>query len=143
MVHGGCVHLGFYAAAFEQRLDLRSKAKYAVAMKEEKRLLTDMIAREKQAASRTVPNRESEHTAQIAHTVSAVLFVQMDDDFRVGGRLESVTRSLEFAAKIEEVVDLAVKHDPYGAVLIADRLAAVLEVNDAQPTVAQADTRSK
>ena len=139
MVHGGCVHLGFNATASEQSLDLRSKAEYAVAMKEKKRLLTDVIAREKQSMTRTVPDRERKHTAQVAHAVGAVLFVQMDDDFGVRGSLELVTVGLEVPTEIKKVVDLAVKNDPNGAVFVRDWLAAVLDVNDAQPTMSQAD----
>ena len=110
---------GFHAAAFEQRLDLGGKAKYAVALKEEKRLLTDMIAREKQARLRPVPDRERKHPAQVAHAVGAVLFVEMDDDFRVRGGLEFVTLGLEVAAEIKKVVDLAVKNNPNGSVFVA------------------------
>jgi hypothetical protein len=45
---------------------------------------------------------------------------------------------LELAPQVAVVVDLAVEDDPDGAILVADRLLAVVEIDDAQPPHAEA-----
>src|SRR5690349_20309345 len=63
----------------------------------------------------------------------------MYDDFRIRVGIEAMSASLEFAAKIREVVDLSVKDDPYGLILVVNRLMTTRNVDDAQPAHAEPD----
>ena len=74
------------------------------------------------------------------HAVWPEVLVEMDDHFRIGGGRKHMAALLQLAAEVAKVVDLAVKHNPNRAVLIVDRLASGLEINDAQAAHAQADT---
>ncbi|MFO1426571.1 MAG: hypothetical protein U1F11_06280 [Steroidobacteraceae bacterium] len=67
----------------------------------------------------------------------------MDDDLGVGLRVEAVTQRLELRAQLGVVEDLAVENDPHRAILVADRLAAGGEVDDAEPRVREPDSRGR
>ncbi len=69
----------------------------------------------------------------------AVLLVEVHDRLGVGGRVERVAARFEIAPQRLVVVDLTVEHDPDRAVLVPDRLAPGLEVDDAQTTHAEPD----
>ena len=63
----------------------------------------------------------------------------MDDGFGVARCPEGVAALFELAPQLAVVVDLAVEHHPDGAVFVANRLLAGLEVDDAQPAHAEPD----
>ena len=55
------------------------------------------------------------------------------------GDFDAVAAALEVRPQLDVVEDLAVEHRPDGLVLVVDRLVAALEVDDAQPRMAQAE----
>ena len=61
----------------------------------------------------------------------------MDDGLgiRPGGKFVSARK--QFLAKVGVVIDFAIKHDPDGAVLVADRLMTSGDVDDAEPPMPQ------
>ncbi len=71
--------------------------------------------------------------------IGAVFFVQVDDDLGVALRGKPVAERLELRAQFDVVEDLAVVDDPERTVLVADRLIAAGQVNDAEPRAAQAN----
>src|SRR2546427_720358 len=62
----------------------------------------------------------------------------MDDHFRIGGGRKHMAALLQLSAEVAKVVDLTVKHHPNPAVLVVDRLASGLQINDAQAAHTQA-----
>ena len=62
------------------------------------RLDTQAIPGDEQTTTGLVPQREGKHSAQMVYTLVAVLLVQVDDDFRVGCRVEPVPQTLEHLA---------------------------------------------
>jgi len=63
----------------------------------------------------------------------------MDDHFRVGMRVELVPARFELLSQLQEIVNFAVKHDPYTPVFIVDGLPPAGKINDAEPPHAQTD----
>ncbi len=116
----------------QQRLDLGSEIQPAVDRRIVQRLDADAVAREKQRLRSGIPDRQAEHAAQPRDGVAPPLLVCVDDRFRVGGRVEPVPVRLELGAQLVVVVDLAVEHDPDGAILVVNRLMPGREVDDAQ-----------
>ncbi len=88
----------------------------------EQRLLTESIPCEDQPPPWPIPERDRKHPAQAIEEVHALFFVEMDDHFGVGARLEKVAFCLELASKLLKVVDLAIDHDRDRAVLVGHRL---------------------
>ncbi len=68
-----------------------------------------------------------------------MVFVEVNQEFRVRPRIELVPRGLEFTPQLRVIENLPVVDDPEGPVLVVDRLVAALEVEDAQPGGAQTD----
>ena len=71
-----------------------------------------------------VPDRQTEHPAQARDRLLTPLLVSVDDDFGIGGRIETMPRRFELAPELAIVVDFAVEDDPHGAILVVDRLVA-------------------
>ena len=69
------------------------------------RLLAQSIAGQEQRPRPLVPDGEPEHPAQGLHTVAAEVLVQVHDDFRVGGRLESVPARDQLVSQLDVVVE--------------------------------------
>src|SRR6185369_17401372 len=103
------------------------------------RLDAEAIACQKQPALPLVPERKREHPAQVFDGVRTELLVEMDDRFGVTRRTEHVSAAREPRPQLAVVVDLAVEHDPDGAVLVRHGLVSVLEIDDAQPPHAEGD----
>jgi hypothetical protein len=124
----------------EQRLDLGAED-HALARQlgVVERLDAEAVAREQQTAGLRVPDREGEHPPEPIHAALAPLLVAMDDDLGVGARAEAMAVRDEFGADLGEVVDLAVEDDLDRAVLVAERLVAGRQVDDAQAAVPEAD----
>src|SRR5690349_19801504 len=67
----------------------------------------------------------------------------MNDCFGIAGGLQAMAAFEERLTQFLIVVNLPVEDDPNRSVLVADRLLARLEVDDAEPPHAEADTRAK
>ena len=69
------------------------------------------------------------------------LFVEMQDGFTVAVRAETVAFGFQMAAQFDEIVNLAIGHQRQGAVFVAERLRAGLQVNDAEAAHRQEEMR--
>src|SRR6185436_1924721 len=103
----------------------------------EQRLLAETIARQHQLLAPVVPQRDREHAVELARKLITHLLVEVNDDLGVALRREAVPLLFEALAQLLEVVDLAVLDGPDRSVLVAHRLMATGDVDDAQPAVAQ------
>lgn len=79
-----------------------------------------------------IPHREREHAVQLTRQIRAVLLVGVDYDLRVRSRREGVATLREALADCGEVVYLAVLDHGNAQVLVADRLLASSEIDDAE-----------
>ena len=117
----------------EQRLQLGGEDELAVGLGVEEGLLPHPVPRQEEAPPVRVPDGEGEHPPEPGQAVFPVLLVGVEDDLRVARRGEAVPLALQLGAELLEVIDLPVEGDPDGAVLVAHRLVAAGEVDDAQP----------
>ena len=97
------------------------------------------VARQHQALTARVPDGEGEVAVERLDAIGTPLLVEMDDDLGVGRRLEHVAAGDQLGAQLDVVEDLAVEGDPNGAVLVAHRLPAAVEIDDAEARVGEAD----
>ena len=123
----------------EQGLELRGEHELAIRPRIEQRLLADPIAGQEQESPLLVPDREGEHAAKPPQASRPILLEGMDDDLGVAPGGEPVSVCLQLGAQLEEIVDLAVERHPDRAVLVAHRLPAAGQVDDAEPALAEAD----
>src|SRR5437660_9134449 len=61
----------------------------------------------------------------------------MNNDFRIGMRIKSVSFCLKFVPQTKKIVNLSVENDPHGTVFVMDRLVATSDVDDAEAPHAQ------
>src|ERR1700686_1245141 len=101
------------------------------------RLLAKAVASENQFTLGFIIDGEPEHATQLLDAVGAHFFVQVNDDFRVGMRVEMMAPAFEFGSKFGEVVNLAVENNPGIAIFVEDRLMASGEINNTQAAHAQ------
>jgi hypothetical protein len=97
------------------------------------------VAREDEAAPPNVPDRDREHPPQALGEVDADLLIQVRQHLGVAARAKAVPGGLELAAQLAEVEYLAVLDHQHVPGLVAQRLVAVLEVDDRQPARGHAD----
>ena len=71
------------------------------------------------------------------------LLVSMDDDFGIGLGSKDMSAGFQFAPQLQKIIDLAIKHDPYGLFLIRHRLVATAEINDRKTPKAEAKRAGK
>ena len=60
------------------------------------------------------------------------MLVEVDDDFGVGVRVETMALAFESRAQRLEVVDLTIEDHPDGSVFVVHGLMPTLDVNDAE-----------
>ena len=123
----------------EQGLDLGPEDDPARHRGVVERLDAEPVAREQEPPRVRVPDREGEHAAEAVDAVLAPLLVAVRDHLGVGVGPEAVAVRDQLAADLGEVVDLAVEDDLHRSVLVADRLVAGRQIDDAQPPVAEPD----
>ena len=76
------------------------------------RLLAQPVAGQQQFLLALVINGEGKHASQFLHAVRPHLFVEVDDDFRIGVRPEIVAPLFEFGSQVGKVIDFAVEDNP-------------------------------
>ena len=138
--HG--IEARLHKPAGQQRLDLRGEGK---ALRREgvvEGLHAHPITGEHQPPACLVPYRNPEHAPQAGGEVRSVLLIQVHDRLGVSRGPQTVTFRLQLSAQLWKVENLAVKHRPHVAALVAERLMAVGQVDDAQPAHAHRDPRS-
>jgi hypothetical protein len=133
------VHLGGQLRLAHQRLQLGGEGEDARGGRVVERLDAEAVAREHQPAPARVPQRDTEHAAQLVHEARPALLVEVHEHLRVAAGREAVAALLEARHQLAVVVDLAVLDDVDGAVLVRDRLVAAGEVDDRQPAHREAD----
>jgi hypothetical protein len=93
----------------------------------------EAVARREEQLFARIPEDEGVFAAQFAQAFDAHIFVQMQQDFAVGPRTESVAARFETGTNPFEVVELAVYDDMNRAVFVAQGLVTSGEVDDAEP----------
>src|SRR5208282_849060 len=86
-----------------------------------------------------VPYGERKHAAQFFHATCAKLFIEMDDHLCVRLRLEGVALRSQELPQFLVVINLSIKDNPNCTVFVGEGLVAGVEVDDREPTKAQAD----
>src|SRR5262249_55396487 len=115
--------------------EIQSSLGHAVA----ERLDSHPIAGEQEPARPCIPDRQPEHAAEAGNGPEAPFLVAMHNHFGIAPGRELMTAGDELTTKLSVVVDLAVEHRPDRLILVVDRLMSASQVDDAQPTHAQAD----
>src|SRR5262249_38925257 len=103
------------------------------------RLDAQAIAGQKQLPVPFVPDRQPEHAAEVVDAALTIFFIQMDDGLGIARGVKDMAAALQLAAELLEVVDFAVEDYPDRSVLVVNRLAAGLGVDDAEAAHAEAD----
>src|SRR5580704_4746903 len=67
------------------------------------------------------------------YTISTKILIEMNNNLGITVGVKAVPFSFEIPAKIEEIVNLAVKHYPDGAFLVENWLVAACKIDDAKP----------
>src|SRR5581483_7629216 len=91
------------------------------------------------ASGALVVKRKGEHASKLLNAISAVLFVEMNDDFGVGVRGKAMAAGFQVRTKLLEIVDLAVVDDPNGFIFVEDGLVPAGQIDDAQTAHAQSN----
>src|SRR5690349_21725008 len=98
-----------------------------------------MVCGHQQATIAMIPQGESEHATQLAHHIIAPLFIPMDNDFSISVGTELMACGDQLSAQLLEVVDLAIKGNPDGFILIAHGLMpGRRKIDDREPAMLQA-----
>src|SRR4051812_11865725 len=93
-----------------QRLQLRTEYKRITGPAIVKRLLPHAVAAEPEAAFALVPQSECEHAVESSQGIFNTPFPKRSQhDFGIGMAAKRVPAGLQFPAKIEKVVDFAIK----------------------------------
>jgi hypothetical protein len=124
----------------KQRFDFRSEKKTVgpSRMIVIKRLDAQAIASQEKLASSQIPDCEGEHTPQPLDATIAVLFVEVNNNFRVRRGAKLMTPSDQRRAKLGGVVTFAVVSDPYSRVFVTHRhMPAFAKVHDREARISQ------
>jgi hypothetical protein len=122
-----------------ESLQLRREGERAALGRVVQRLDPEGVTGEHEPPALRVPERDSEHSAQLADVVRSVFLVEVQVDLGVARRAEAVPAPFEGRPQLEVVVDLAVLDDLDRAVLVPDGLVAAGEVDDGKPARRQSD----
>jgi hypothetical protein len=125
----------------KQRLRLGRELHAAAAIDEVERLDAHVIDGQDEPLEPAVPERQRVHAAQRREQLQAALLVEVRDRLAVAPGSERVPARGELRPQLDVVEDLAVEDQGDGAVLVEERLIAVLEVDDAEPADAQRHAR--
>ncbi len=107
-----------------------------------KRLYAQPIAGNEQRLMRAVPDGKGKHSAQVLDAVFPIFFVQVNDGFRVAVSAITMATRDQLLTQDRVVVNLAIENDPDRSIFIADGLVPGCDIDDAEPSHAQADTSS-
>ncbi len=125
--HSGC----------KQRFHLRGEEKCFIVGGVKKRLDSKAVARRENRAVCLVPNHKRKFSAQPVQTLCSELFVKMQRNLAVRARAQTVPRPFKFFSNHFVPVKFAVHYDPYGFILIRDRLIACRKIDNAQSRVSK------
>ena len=138
------------AETVEVRLDARQERKEDLRLgravenvvdeRRVERLDAEPVPGDDEALGTLVPERECEHAAESGKRVQPPPPVGTQDDLRIRVRPEGPLA--ELAAELLVVEDLAVEGDPV-SLAVAQRLIPVLEIDDLEPRVGEADVPAR
>ena len=110
---------------------------------ENKRTNADAISGEHRDTMRKINQRERELTFEIGEQLLAMFLIEVNDQLGVGLGAEDMPFGFELRAPLGKIEELAVADDRDAAVLVENRLLAVVDADDAQPAMREFDPRGK
>ena len=126
------VDLPGHVRHLQQGLQLAGEQQPARLVTIDQRLFSQPIPGQQQLLPLGVPDGQGEHAVQMCQQLGPLVFVQVDEHFRVALGAELVAGLFEPAPQVAEIVDFAVEHDPHGAVFVRKRLFSAGQVDDGQ-----------
>ena len=136
----GVVRLSRDSRVLQNRFDFGGENETPASPRKKKRLDPGPVAREQQPAARDIPNSDGEHAIELMEKVVAILFVEMDQNLRVGMvGPKCVPLRSQLRLKLGIVIDFAVEDDAYGIVFIEDGLLSRLQIDDRQTAHSEGD----
>ena len=127
----------------QQALELGSESHAAIAeLRGEKGFHPQAVARQHEFPAPGVVEREREHAVQARKALDAPARPGGQDHLGIAIGAELGALGLQLAAKLPEIVDLAIEHDRRTAIGRMHRLGRAGDVDDRQPAVAQPDPRA-
>ena len=123
----------------EQCLDLGPKQQRPAIEAVIQRLDPKPVARDKEPAFPSIPDRKRVHSAQVLNAVTPMLFIEVNDGLGVAVSPVTMPASFQAFAQFLVVVEFAVVDDPDVVLFVADGLVTGLDIDDAQPAHGQSD----
>src|SRR3990170_5162376 len=74
--------------------------------------------------------REGEHSVQFCREIVSMLFIGMQDRFRIGTCPENMTRRLKIPSQLPEIINFPVKNHPNRPVFVKNRLLSAGQIDD-------------
>jgi len=140
LVQSGRVKLLLHIRVEQNRFDLRAVHQTTVIQQGVvHRLDAEIVPRDEQRLLRHIPDGKAEHTPQTGQQIGTPLLVAVDQGLAVALGGKGVTQLDQLGPQSLIVIDLAVKHQHQGLVLVIQRLRGPLHVNDAQTAKAHMD----
>jgi hypothetical protein len=96
------------------------------------RFLAHPIPRQDQAFATLIPDCNGKHSIQELDRPRAEFLEEMYDDLGIRMGPESMASFLQSSPEVHKIVDFAVEDNPKRLILIADRLMASRNIDDAQ-----------
>ena len=121
----------------EEALDLAAEEELPVFLVVVKGLDAEDVPGAEELFLLPVPDDKGEHATKLLEDLLAVFLVAVEDGLRVGAGLEHVALLQKVLPQGLEVVDLPVKGEDLGAVLVQNGLAPAFQVDDGKPPKAQ------
>ena len=106
-----------------------------------KRADAEAIAGQHHLAAAAVPQGQGELAVQMFEHAFLMIFPEMRNQLGVAVGGEAMAPAFEHLLGFGIIEELAVEDDGDGAILVADRLLAVGEADDAEPAIGQAEAR--
>jgi hypothetical protein len=124
---------------YAQRADLRGECDAIMLLGNIQRLDPERVARERQSPLSPVPDRDGVHAFEAKPGIVLPAQVARQQGLGVAVRPEAYASPFQFPPQVEVIVDLAVEHDRIAVIGREHRLVPARDVDDAQPTHAEAE----
>ena len=123
----------------QERLRLRGEQQRPRQARVVERLLPEAVAGEYEPLPAAVPQREGEHALEALEARGSLVLVGVEDHLGVRPRREEVSLPPQVVPQLAGVVDLPVRHQPDGSVLVHQRLLARHQIDDAEASRREPD----
>ncbi len=136
-----CIHVDSAGEVLrpQDRFHFRSKIESSVVAGDKQRLDSQAVASEKKGFGLLVPDGKGEHAAESVHACRSPGGMGVQDDFGVGAGDEMIAERDEFLADLLVIEDFPVVDDAAAAVFGKNRLSAGMQIDDAEPAMAEKD----